>query len=1095
MALPNWITASQNSGNGTTILTITASTNSQLTARTAELLVYSATLTASTSISQLGRDAEYVNVIPNSLSFDHNGGTGIVRVQSNGTWTASTTYSWIKLNTSGGTGDGVIQVSATPNTSSTDYTGTFKVRTVDDYRDVSVTREGYTWVSASTNTLTFPNNGGGVHISINSNGYWTIECPSWVEPSTTSGSGRWDDVRFSVTGRNETFEDKVDDILIRTEDETFVITATWQRTMRTLSINPSNTTNFEYSGVTVVFTAETNSYWEIIDKPSWLSVSQVSGGSGVTLVSATSLPNNTGENKYGELVFANADVTVTVPVVSRFYAAIIVDYNILSGGSSVRIVNEYQDFESISIDGAAPVPITSCWRSMTTGQHTIEFRLTGDTVNGGAWMYMWGYSPTYFNDLGRVVTSAYITKNVRSITGGFAGQSNMTAVTFEDGSILEELGLYVFERCSGLNSIEIPQSVTKIGSQSFEFSGIRNIILPEGITNTADANVKYVFRGCSSLESAYVPAGVQYAYGWFEECTALTGVTYYGSGENTDDMFHGCTALSTVNIPNIVNIGNRMFYNCYPLQSFDIGSNIEYIGSEAFSGCTGITSITTTNHGANIKEVNYGAFGDCSSLASFDLLESKITSLSQSVFVGCSSLTTVSLPSTCSSLGDDSFNGCTSLNRIDWLYRGAPSYSSYTFYNVPSGGTLYVPSGYESNYESLAWSIHWNVSTYTASEFVLLDTLTEWLYCETGASKTIGVMCPDANYSVSLVGDGFTLSGTPTAGYAVFTATTTTVNTGDTDMVATVVFNWSGQTHISELKILCADESYDVSVDYIVNSGDVVSINKNGSSTNGMMIIDNNDTLIPISTTCTFGSTGTHNVKYIFNSHAVPYSFFEDSNDTAYTCTAVTVSFGNRIKSIGSNAFHDCQYLTGSVTTPPSLTVISLMGFANTRIEHVTICADTVSCGNYSFAYNPSLQSFHYKPGALEGGYSNGIFYDCTSLSDLTFATNIQRVGNYAFANCSSLTSLEFPSTCNYFGIGIMDYSGVKTIKCYATTSPKKSSALEEYPFSNNAVQTYGTLYIPENSVGYTYSSSMSYSERTWRYLLTSPGHWSTSIL
>ena len=106
-----------------------------------------------------------------------------------------------------------------------------------------------------------------------------------------------------------------------------------------------------------------------------------------------------------------------------------------------------------------------------------------------------------------------------------------------------EIKLYAFTGCKGLTGVDVPDSLTTIGSYAFSYSGLTEVPAFKKVT-TLDGT----FRGCTGLVSVTVPEGVQeigtYA---FEDCTSLTTVRLPSSIKKIGmHAFQDCTALKEV---------------------------------------------------------------------------------------------------------------------------------------------------------------------------------------------------------------------------------------------------------------------------------------------------------------------------------------------------------------------------------------------------------------------------------------------------------------------------------------------------------------------------------------------------------------------
>jgi hypothetical protein len=119
--------------------------------------------------------------------------------------------------------------------------------------------------------------------------------------------------------------------------------------------------------------------------------------------------------------------------------------------------------------------------------------------------------------------------------------------------------------------------------------------------------------------------------------------------------------------------------------------NVTSIGNSAFQLCTSLTTVTIPN---SVTSIGTSAFQSCISLTAVTIPNS-VTSIRGSTFLACTSLTTVAIPSSVTSIENFAFNSCTSLNAVT-IPNSVTSIGDYAFGNCSSLTSVTIPNSVTS---------------------------------------------------------------------------------------------------------------------------------------------------------------------------------------------------------------------------------------------------------------------------------------------------------------------------------------------------------------------------------------------------------------
>ncbi len=350
------------------------------------------------------------------------------------------------------------------------------------------------------------------------------------------------------------------------------------------------------------------------------------------------------------------------------------------------------------------------------------------------------------------LTTVTIPSTVELIGGvAFNGCSELNTVNFEGfdtGSALTELPASVFNKCSKLEHIEIPDSVRVIGYRAFsDCSMLEELSLPHELT----AIMNYAFAGCTKLETVEMntSGGFKVYANAFAGCPSLTSLatpeTYTDADREQVYEYDPATKLLTgaggtklikyldpdgeseYTIPlTILEIEDGAFMSQKGLTAihaaeghsvFGDENGVLYRGDTLFAYPVGRTDTDYTVP-AHTKAIGEFAFAGNGHIQRIDLARSSVTDIGISAFKNCRRLTTLTFaPAVSISVGVEAFVGCDDLtvyripdekseylivNRVLRSSDGTkivsyPANSTITSFEIPAEITEIVPGAFAYN--------------------------------------------------------------------------------------------------------------------------------------------------------------------------------------------------------------------------------------------------------------------------------------------------------------------------------------------------------------------------------------------------------------
>ncbi|MBR2734614.1 MAG: leucine-rich repeat protein, partial [Clostridia bacterium] len=548
--------------------------------------------------------------------------------------------------------------------------------------------------------------------------------------------------------------------------------------------------------------------------------------------------------------------------------------------------------------------------------------------------------------------NAIIVPNTISATGlgkgAFEGCSSIQTVKFQSTSQITTINESVFNSCTSLNNIVIPDTVTAFGARAF--------------------------RVCSSLEKVVIPSlVVSIGENAFENTT--NGLKFYcKNATNKTDLGTKCkndSGTAQGIAYSFPNHANQIFYfGCgdnlwYELTDSDTTATIFAYPSDAAdktmwnwtpNDATHPTPSSFTSLASTLTTIN---FGDAATIGSY-------------AFNGCGNISRVDIPNAIANVMDT--DGTTVLTY---------AIGSYAFTGLASGADIYYDNDetVKSNPEadltgkcdtSITNCFGYTVNSVAANHYVFHFKCGNHLWYSVDGTTS-------SNKTATIVGDGYVPSGT------------------DDDTTQNAFAMWDYSTDTSAMSPFFYQWNAIVSV----SISDATTIGQRAfyhcTNITGTLIIPNSVTSIGISA---FSSCNN-----ISGALTIPSSVTNLGGAAFMSCRNLTsVTVPSSVTSMGMQMFESCTGLTSAsinCTFNESLTF-----YGCTSLVSATLSDSQTTIPMSTFDGCTSLANFTI-PSAV-ATISQTAFFNCSSLDDITIPTGVTRIQKNAFAGLKSGANIRY---------------------------------------------------------------------------------------
>ena len=315
LSKPSWIKTSAESVKGDGTLTLSVDDYNSTTSRKdiVTIGIEGLSIKKDIEVTQSGRT--FSNLV-GTLQFTAAESSQKFTVTTNGSWTATSSESWLTLTPASGKGTTEVTVSAAENTTDGERQAAITVKVGDTEQTILVTQKAHYLTLTPTQFDALPSTGGSHELTIGTDDSWKATTnASWITLNPKSGTG---DIVVTATAADNPSINSRTEIVNITPSYATAVKAVILQNARYMTVNTHDIYFFYGGGESDPIEVNTDGSYTVTTPDSWLTIKE----NGKTFT-VTATENTTGKKREGKVVLKLTGLVegeskvIEIPVVQR----------------------------------------------------------------------------------------------------------------------------------------------------------------------------------------------------------------------------------------------------------------------------------------------------------------------------------------------------------------------------------------------------------------------------------------------------------------------------------------------------------------------------------------------------------------------------------------------------------------------------------------------------------------------------------------------------------------------------------------------------------------------------------------------------------